>query len=151
MTYQEPSNRTLFLDFDGVVHPTVATPKQLFSQAPMLVEAIERWRPRVVISSSWRFHFSLEEILSRLPQGIAAQVCGKTGEAHVGKYARWHEIQSYCTRHDITDWRALDDSAFEFPADCQELIWCDGAVGLTPVEVMQLESWLRSGVPRMED
>jgi hypothetical protein len=138
--------RTLFLDFDGVVHPTVATPKQLFAQAPMLVEAIVRWQPRVVISSSWRFHFSLEEILSRLPQAIAVQVQGKTGEAHIGKHARWHEIQTYCARHRIANWRALDDSAFEFPTDCQELIRCDGAIGLTALEVARLESWL-SGVP----
>lgn len=144
MTSRELSNRTLFLDFDGVLHPTVATPKQLFSQAQMLVETIERWRPRIVISSSWRFHFSLEEILSRLPQGIAAQVCGMTGKAHVGKYARWHEIQAYCTQHRIANWRALDDSSFEFPADCQELIRCDGARGLTELEVRRLEFWLHS-------
>ena len=150
MTYQEPSNRTLFLDFDGVVHPTVATPKQLFGQAPMLVEAIVRWQPRVVISSSWRFHFSLEEILSRLPQAIAVQVQGKTGEAHIGKHARWHEIQAYCSRHRIANWRALDDSAFAFPADCEELIRCDGAVGLTSVEVMQLESWLAAPEDRAQ-
>lgn len=151
MTFRELSNRTLFLDFDGVLHPTVATPKQLFDRAQMLVETIERWRPRVVISSSWRFHFSLEEILSRLPQEIAAQVCGKTGEAYVGKYARWHEIQAYCTRHHITDWRALDDSAFEFPADCHELIHCDGAIGLTPSGVELLESWLCGMSPRLSD
>lgn len=134
--------KTLFLDFDGVVHPSVATPKQLFAQAQMLVEPIERWRPRVVISSSWRFHFDQEEILSRLPKAISAQVIGMTGDAHVGKHARWHEIQAYCRRHRVGDWRALDDSAFEFPADCGELIRCDGAKGLTEREVDQLTRWL---------
>ncbi len=140
------SQKTLFLDFDGVLHPTVATPKQLFAKAPMLVEVIERWKPWVVISSSWRFHFSLEEILSRLPESIAIQVHGKTGQAHIGKHARWNEILDYSSRHHAADWRALDDSAFEFPPDCQELIRCDGAVGLTALEVARLESWL-SGVP----
>ncbi len=139
-------HKTLFLDFDGVLHPTLATPKQLFGKAPMLVEVIERWQPWVVISSSWRFHFSLEEILSRLPAAVAIQVLGKTGEAHIGKHARWNEILDYCSRHHAAEWRALDDSAFEFPADCQELIRCDGAVGLTDLEVARLESWL-SGVP----
>ena len=134
--------KTLFLDFDGVVHPSVATPKQLFAQAQMLVEPIERWRPQVVISSSWRFHFEQEEVLSRLPKAISAQVIGMTGDAHVGKHARWHEIQAYCLRHRVGDWRALDDSAFEFPADCEELIRCDGAKGLTAREVDQLAQWL---------
>ena len=76
--------KTLFLDFDGVVHPSVATPKQLFAQAQMLVEPIERWRPQVVISSSWRFHFEQAEILSRLPKVISTQVIGMTGDAHIG-------------------------------------------------------------------
>ncbi len=58
-------HKTLFLDFDGVLHPTLATPKQLFGKAPMLVDGIERWQPSVVISSSWCFHFSLEEMQSR--------------------------------------------------------------------------------------
>jgi hypothetical protein len=136
------SQKTLFLDFDGVLHPTVATPKQLFSKASMLVEVIDRWRPWVVISSSWRFHFSLEEILLRLPESIAIQVHGKTGEAHTGKHARWNEILDYCSRHHAADWRALDDSFFEFPPNCQELIRCDGAVGLTAPEVAQVDSWL---------
>ncbi len=140
------SHKTLFLDFDGVLHPTLATPKQLFGKAAILVDVIERWRPWIVISSSWRFHFSLEEILSRLPESIAIQVHGKTGQAHIGKHARWNEIQDYCSRHHASDWRALDDSAFEFPTDCHELIRCDGAVGLTALEVARLESWL-SGVP----
>jgi hypothetical protein len=134
--------KTLFLDFDGVVHPSVATPKQLFAQAQMLVEPIERWRPQVVISSSWRFHFEQEEILSRLPKAISAQVIGMTGDAHVGKHARWHEIQAYCDRNRIKDWRALDDSAFEFPSPCEWLIRCDGAKGMTAREVDQLAQWL---------
>ncbi len=135
-------HKTLFLDFDGVLHPTLATPKQLFSKATMLVDVIERWQPWVVISSSWRFHFSLEEILSRLPDAVAIQVRGKTGEAHIGKHARWNEIQDYCSRHRTADWRALDDSSFEFPQNCHELIRCDGAIGLTSLEVARIESWL---------
>ncbi len=139
-------HKTLFLDFDGVLHPTLATPKKLFGKAPMLVDVIERCQPLVVISSSWRFHFSLEEILSRLPDVVAIQVRGKTGEAHIGKHARWNEILDYCSLHRTDDWRALDDSAFEFPQNCHELIRCDGAVGLTALEVARIESWL-SGLP----
>jgi hypothetical protein len=134
--------KTLFLDFDGVVHPTVATPKQLFGLAHLLVEAVERWKPQIVISSSWRFHFDQAEILSRLPSAISAQVQGMTGEAHVGKHARWHEIQTYCLRNRVADWRALDDSVFEFPAECEQLIRCDGAKGMTAWEIVQLADWL---------
>ncbi len=134
--------KTLFLDFDGVLHPTLATPKQLFGLSNLLISPVERWQPNIVISSSWRFHFSREEILSRLPAVIAARVQGMTGEAHIGRHARWHEIQAYCLRHRVADWRALDDSAHEFPPSCHELIRCDGAKGLNESVIGQLQAWL---------
>ncbi len=139
--------KTLFLDFDGVLHPTLATPKQLFGLSNLLISPVERWQPNIVISSSWRFHFSREEILSRLPAVIAARVQGMTGEAHIGRHARWHEIQAYCLRRRISQWRALDDSAFEFPADCEYLIRCDGAKGVTAREISHLNDWLGSSGP----
>jgi hypothetical protein len=134
--------KTLFLDFDGVLHPTLATPKQLFGLSNLLISPVECWQPNIVISSSWRFHFSREEILSRLPAVIAARVQGMTGEAHIGRHARWHEIQAYCLRHRVADWRALDDSAHEFPPSCHELIRCDGAKGLNESVIGQLQAWL---------
>lgn len=114
--------------------------------ARLLVDSVERWKPRIVISSSWRFHFPLSEILARLPPQVARQVQGTTGAAHIGRYARWNEISTYCLRHRICDWRALDDSAFEFPTSCEELIRCDGAKGVTAREIAQLEQWLEWGV-----
>jgi len=134
--------KTLFLDFDGVLHPTFPVERNRLALASLLVPPVERWQPRIVISSSWRFHFNQAEILARLPPQIARQVQGVTGDAHVGRYARWHEINNYCLRHRIHDWRALDDSAFEFPPGCEELIRCDGARGVTEREVGELVRWL---------
>ena len=134
--------KTLFLDFDGVLHPTFPVERNRLALASLLVPPVERWQPRIVISSSWRFHFTQAEILARLPPQIARQVQGMTGDAHVGRYARWHEINNYCLRHRIHDWRALDDSAFEFPPGCEELIRCDGAKGVTEREVGVLVRWL---------
>lgn len=134
--------KTLFLDFDGVLHPTLAIPGQLFAQASLLVEPLLRWRPQVVISSSWRFQCSGQELLTLLPPEVADCVVGVTGPAHVGQHARWHEIEAYCARHHVEDWRALDDSAFEFPSNCPSLIRCNGARGLTTREVQLMVSWL---------
>ncbi len=135
--------KTLFLDFDGVLHPTLAQPSALFIHGSRLAEALRTCPVDIVISSSWRFHFSKEDYLEKLPLELASQVVSATGEAHVGKFARWHEIQQYVKKHRIVDWRALDDSAFEFPLGCRELIACDGSVGVTSAQLDLVTDWLR--------
>ena len=137
------NKQTLFLDFDGVLHPTLAEPAALFIHGSRLVEALRPYPVNIVISSSWRFHFSKEEYLAKLPAELAGQVVGATGEAHVGKFARWHEIQQYVKKHRVKDWRALDDSAFEFPLGCSELIACDGSVGVASAQLELVAVWLR--------
>jgi hypothetical protein len=134
--------KTIFLDFDGVLHPSLAEPEQLFLRAELLIDVFKSRRPEVVISSSWRFQMSLDDLIVRLPSEIGSLVCGITGAGYVGKHARWNEIQTYCQLHKISDWRALDDSAFEFPSSCAQLIRVDGARGLTKLEVEQLTDWL---------
>jgi hypothetical protein len=135
--------KTLFLDFDGVLHPTLAQPSALFIHGSRLAEALRLCSVNIVISSSWRFHFSKEDYLEKLPLELASQVVGATGEAHVGKFSRWHEIQQYVKKHRIVDWRALDDSTFEFPLGCRELIACDGSVGVTSAQLDLVTVWLR--------
>lgn len=137
------NKKTLFLDFDGVLHPTLAEPSALFIHGTRLAEALRSYPVSIVISSSWRFHFSREDYLEKLPLELAGQVVGATGEAHVGKFARWHEIQQYVKKHRIVDWRAIDDSAFEFPLGCGELIACDGSLGVTSAQLDLVTVWLR--------
>ncbi len=137
------SKKTLFLDFDGVLHPTLAQPSALFIHGASLAEALRPYPVNIVISSSWRFHFSKEDYLANLPVELSDQVIGVTGNAHVGKLARWHEIQQYVKKHRVIDWRALDDSAFEFPLGCGQLIACDGSIGVASAQLDLLSIWLR--------
>ncbi len=136
------ATKTLFLDFDGVLHPTLAKPAEHFGCAQLLVAVLEQHKPDVVISSSWRLHFPMTEILDRLPLQVRSQVVGTTGDVFIGKHARWQEIRSYCAQHRIVDWRALDDSAFEFPPDRPQLIRCDGGMGIGEREILELRAWL---------
>ena len=124
-------SKTIFLDFDGVLHPTSAGLGAHFSQADLLAKVVKTYRPTVVISSSWRFHFPIAEILQRLPEEISNAVVGCTGEAYIGRHARWNEIKAYCQQHGVMDWVALDDSTFEFPSPCEQLIACNPNIGLT--------------------
>jgi hypothetical protein len=141
------SAKTLFLDFDGVLHPNLAKPEELLKQLPPMSAVLEGCDVRIVISSSWRFHHTLDEILAQLPTDLCHRVIGTTGPAVIGKFSRWKEILTYVQRHKFKDWRALDDSAFEFPADCKELILCNGSTGLGNRELELLREWIHSRFP----
>ena len=134
----------LFLDFDGVLHPTTHG-STLFSKARLLEDALMQYQCSVIISSSWRFHMSLDEIRLTLPEGIRHLIQGVTGEPYMGQYARYHEIVGYLYDRDkhFANWRALDDSWREFPDGCDNLINCNPNTGLTDLEIGRLIDWLR--------
>ena len=79
------NKKTLFLDFDGVLHTTLAEPSALFIHGSRLAEALRSCHVSIVISSSWRFHFSKEDYLEKLPLELAGQVVGATGETVSGR------------------------------------------------------------------
>jgi hypothetical protein len=134
--------KTLFLDFDGVLHPSLSAQGRYFERMDWLVRALDRAAVDVVISSSWRFHHAFGDLQRLLPVSLRPQVVGCTGPVLAGRHARWREITAYCATHRVREWRALDDSAFEFPAGCPELILCDGSRGLDERQVSTVRRWL---------
>ncbi len=137
----------LFLDFDGVLHPNLATPEQRFVRLPILADALGESDVKVIVSSSWRFEWSLSQLKALFPESIRMRVVGTTGPAHIGHHARWNEINAYCSGHGVANWRALDDAHFEFPNPCEQLIRCEGSRGIGPVQCDALRTWL-SGYER---
>jgi len=135
-------NKLLFLDFDGVLHPTGFAGEDPFSRVGLLEEVLADTALGIVVSSSWRFTHSLEKLQKVLPQGIADLIVGTTGAPIVGKHPRFHEIQCYLRIHGLADWKALDDSYWEFPPHCQELIRCNPNTGIGPREIDNLQRWL---------
>ena len=138
---------TLFLDFDGVLHPSICREEDFFCRVPLVEEYLADLDLQVVIASSWRFHYSKNELLRRLPASLASMVTGVTGEAYVGKYSRWNEIQSYLALRNVGEWRALDDSRFEFPTDCKELIECNGSIGVEAHQLGLVREWCQRNRP----
>jgi hypothetical protein len=133
----------LFLDIDGVLHPGSGLGGTRLMHAEALEAAIDGLSVQVIISSSWRFHLPMEEILQELPAGLAKRVVGTTGPAHIGRWPRFHEIKAWLDRHDpLADWRALDDAVFEFPKPCRQLIACDPQEGFGPRQAQELARWL---------
>jgi hypothetical protein len=137
-------SKYLFLDFDGVLHPTTHG-SLLFSNTHLLEHVFSKHQCSIVISSSWRFHYDLDEIKLRLPEVIRPLVIGVTGEAYIGQYSRYHEIVGYLHNKDkhFAEWKALDDSWIEFPEDCENLIRCNPNTGITDQEVKLLIDWLK--------
>ncbi len=136
--------RTIYLDFDGVLHPSICPPDEFFSCLPVLAP-LQSFDFDIVISSSWRFHYTQAELASWLG-ALGTKVIGQTGPAREGAHARWREICGHAEHHGISRWIAVDDSAFEFPrseASAGRLILCNAKTGITEPETGLIMAFLR--------
>jgi len=136
------TEKLLFLDFDGVLHPTHFAGESPFSRAHLLEETLGQFSPKIVISSSWRFTHNLEKLKKTIPTYISDLIIGATGAAVIGKHPRFTEIQNYLQTYGPVDWKALDDSYWEFPSPCARLIRCNPNTGIHERQVLELQQWL---------
>lgn len=136
------SNKFLYLDFDGVLHPNAVTKGQLFSLMPTLTSVLINTDVRVVISSSWRRYESLEYLKSLFSPQIRDFVIGCTEDVKVDKWHRWYEIKQHVEKFNAYDWMALDDAFEMFPPNCENLILCDGSKGLQKAQLELLKQWI---------
>lgn len=136
----------LYLDFDGVLHPTSAPLGESFRLAICLAETLDASGAcDVIISSSWRHYYTNVELLSYLPPSLAKRVRGVTGDAVIGRHARHQEIQAHARTFGVThfkQYRALDDCAWEFPQGVPYLIACNPNTGIGPHQLLTLQTWL---------
>ena len=137
-------SKYLFLDFDGVLHPSLCNDKDRFSNIKLLEEALSPSNCQIIISSSWRFQFTLDQLKKVLPKTVSNLVRDTTGEAITGQYARYFEIKQWLTNKQkpFADWMAIDDSLKEFPPDCPNLIATKSSQGITKEEIIKLKKWL---------
>ena len=169
--------RMLFLDFDGVLHPidvvtidyadhgVTITGNGLLRHAPRLDVLLSNHPDvAVVISSSWRNNFPLDELKERLgPLGQKAigtinstVVPDRMPFLHeqrpiIGRYRHCEELADH---FGVTDWLLIDDDPFivwrtesgaVLPDLEQRVILCDSMLGMdTPGCWHRLDSWLRS-------
>lgn len=135
MQKQGMAKTTLFLDFDGVLHPRFCPDEEHFCRRP-LFESVMRRHPAVciVISSSWRRIYGIDYLRSRFSRDIAERVVGTTQLWVPDVPANRHqEILAWLGKQRLegSPWLALDDSAPEFPERCVNLLLCDSRHGLT--------------------
>jgi hypothetical protein len=136
------NNCVLFLDFDGVTHPEPSRKADEFCALP-LIEEVLRDCPEVevVISSSWRTVFSLEQLRGFFSDDVARRVVGvtpsskKASDAWLPSGSVGFERESECNtwmrqnRSWDTPWVAIDDRAHWFREDCSELLLTDSKTG----------------------
>jgi len=124
----------LFLDFDGVLHPVRSDKADHFCMLENF-EAVMREFPgvRIVIASTWRQAYPFAYLKSLFSVDIAARIIGKTpdweedGDEHV----RFKEIRHFLKQPSMAEmeWIAVDDSDFEFPESCRNVLLCDPQCG----------------------
>lgn len=120
----------LFLDFDGVMHPTGRN--RIPFEHLDAFESILRCHPyvHVVISSSWREVHDFEHMREGyFATDIQDRIVGAT--PIIPGATRWQEVMAYVTdTHYTGPYIVLDDDASEFP-DCWEpLLLCASDIGL---------------------
>lgn len=99
----------------------------------------------VAISSTWREHYPLDKLRALLPDDLAERVIGVLGPDQRGPYVRHQNIEAWLKmQRKPVDWRALEDSASDFPPNCRNLILCDGRTGLGDAQEIALLEWLEA-------
>ena len=122
----------IFLDIDGVLRRTGAPLYVLEDGCRSSFEQAIRGLPdaKVVISSSWREGFSIDEIRAHFSDDVAARIIGVTPMAQsLDGHRRFHEIQAYLRHSGKPEaWVAIDDTSELFPDGCN-LVLVEGARG----------------------
>lgn len=144
------SYRALFVDFDGVLHPTlieadiaadeIVVGTGLFGWLPALVSVL---RPHadvaVVVHSTWRRTHDIDE-LRGVMGALGSRVVGMTPPGR-----RFDSIESWLRLNpQVSSYRILDDDPSEFPVPPPpELIVCDPRTGVAaPAVIAAIRRWL---------
>jgi hypothetical protein len=138
----------LFLDYDGVLHPDpCADAARLFEQAPRLADELQPFAEvEVVLSTAWRTHLALPDLVARLPPSLRARVVGVTPCFHQidcpparVPYRRQAECLHWIeAQRPGAEWFALDDRPSGFEPYCERLIATASAVGLDDAALNRL-------------
>jgi len=147
------TQKILYLDFDGVLHPDEAfqdakgrvylrSPGQLLEYAPVLAEILAPHPEiRIVLSTTWVRMKSYAWVRRHLPAGLRERVIGSTWHSRYGRDSLelewWREASRYrqilrdVQRRSPSQWLALDDDLDDWPApEMARVVPCDPMLGL---------------------
>lgn len=129
----------IFLDFDGVTHPYFSrsdfndgkvkiTP---FAFLPHIESVIREFdNAKIVISSTWRLHHTMDELRLLFAEDMRERVIGVTPEIKLNSHGNWEgcrqlEVEQYLAENFLLDitWVAIDDVKENYRPEAN-LVWC---------------------------
>lgn len=133
--------RLLFLDFDGVLHPSEADPAlPHFCWLPELERLLAPYPDvQIVVHSTWRYDHHDAELRALL---------GSLGPRFVGSAPRGPREQAIesvlqANRSRVTSYLVLDDAPKEFAEGALNVLFLDGRVGISDLDSQAaLVQWL---------
>lgn len=145
---------TLFLDFDGVLHPDHSPPAQLLCRLD-LFEPWIRQQPaqlEVVISSTWRQKHTFDALRGMFAPDVGTRMVGVTPPFHhiddvpyeIYPFPREVECLEWLRVHRTPSsrWLALDDGERLFRPFCENLVLTDPQSGLLPSDLQKASRWI---------
>jgi hypothetical protein len=133
----------LLLDIDCVVHPVGSRPSDWMSCKGAFEQWVRRYSNlRLVFSSSRRQLYPLKVLQGHSSADVGARIIGATPRITDARPQRRHrEILAWLARNRAVNavWFALDDSAYEFPAQCPQLVSCVSARGFDDEVAAELD------------
>ena len=133
--------KTIFLDFDGVLHALAGRAEKKVCRVYLLEELATEFSFDIVVSSTWRL-FNDISVLKYQLKSVGERVVGVTGQSISGPFARYKEILRYVDENKVKEWRALDDAQMEFPTSETRLLSCETDKGLGNSQIILLKDWL---------
>lgn len=138
-------NTVLFVDFDGVFHSpdsrrfeycgndlVISDNPELFQWAPLLWKIIEPHPVLIVVHSSWRHLYPMEDLIARFPVAMRSRIAGVTQGRD-----RYESILSYVDMNVVERFAVLDDQAVYFPDGWPNLVLCDAHHGISDEAVQE--------------
>lgn len=146
----------LFLDFDGVLHPQFEggmVPEDIAFCHRHAFESVMRDFPlvQIVISSTWRLVFDLENLRNRFSADIGDRIIGATPSVEstqtIGINRREVEILEWLSANEqqARPWLALDDAPWLFEAHHDRVVVCQSMLGFDARAELELRSRLLTG------
>lgn len=146
--------KTLFLDFDGVLHPASVfidggvvkldcedKSLFLFCWAPILEHILDDEDPhgvvKIILSTTWGHRFGWKVAATHLTEGLRARVVGGT-TGYSKPRGRQIEVHAEDVRIADEDWIAIDDDDYWWPEKhLGKLVRSDPELGLLSKETQE--------------
>jgi hypothetical protein len=136
---------TIFIDFDGVFHPTGACTWLESERAPHFVSPF-RWWPQfrdalkpldgqveLVVHSTWRHIWESDaELFAHLPSAMRSMTVGCTSREYAG---RGPSIDAYVQSRGLTHYVIVDDEPNAFGLGDPHLVVCQPSTGMSDEDV----------------